>query len=80
MAMRARDGYLAHPRAAAMVFLGHAAPDAAWQALTRERREADEQAWTAGYRWVAPEACPAPSECGTSRTPWPVALSNRRWA
>ncbi|MFD6292603.1 TetR/AcrR family transcriptional regulator [Streptomyces sp. NPDC060205] len=103
MAMRVRDGYLAHPRAAAMAsyritrrenefravetgvglllsagfppahavrlylafidtVLGHAALDAACQALPRERREADEQAWTSAYRSVDPEAYPALSQ------------------
>jgi AcrR family transcriptional regulator len=100
MALRVRDGYLAHPRAAALAahrvtrrrneiravetgvglllsagfdparatrlylafidtVLSHAATEAAFRALPRERREADERAWREVYQDLDPAAHPA---------------------
>ena len=100
MALRVRDGYLAHPRAAAFAsyrvtrrpngiravdtgiglllsagfgpadathlyltfvdtVLSHVAMDAAHQALPREQREADDQAWQDVYQGLDPASYPA---------------------
>ncbi|WP_086805107.1 TetR/AcrR family transcriptional regulator [Streptomyces caniscabiei] len=100
MALRVRDGYLAHPRAAAFAsyrvtrrpneiravdtgiglllaagfgpadatrlyltfidtVLSHAAMEAAFQALPRGQREADERAWGEVYQGLDPAAYPA---------------------
>ncbi|MEU1557052.1 TetR/AcrR family transcriptional regulator [Streptomyces scabiei] len=100
IALRVRDGYLAHPRAAAFAsyrvtrrpheiravdtgigvllaagfgtadatrlyrtfidtVLAHAAMEAAYQALPRERREADDRAWREVYQGTDPASHPA---------------------
>ncbi|MDX3580988.1 TetR/AcrR family transcriptional regulator [Streptomyces europaeiscabiei] len=110
MALRVRDGYLAHPRAAAFAsyrvtrrpneiravdtgiglllsagfgpadatrlylafidtVLSHAAMDAAYQALPRGQREADDRAWQDVYQGLDPESYPALSAvCQDLRT------------